>query len=60
MATVTTKTHRKAAPKPPSGKPENKAQYERFRQFAREHEADENPEAFDRKFRKIVPTKLSD
>ena len=29
-------------------------EYERFRQFAREHEADDDPEAFDRKFRKIV------
>ena len=40
---------------PPSRKIEDKAQYERFREFAREVEADDDPEAFDRKFRKIVP-----
>jgi hypothetical protein len=52
--TKTTKTTRKL---PPSQKIEDKAQYERFREFAREHEADDTPEGFDRKFRKIVPTK---
>jgi hypothetical protein len=46
----TTKTGRK----PPTQKIEDKAQYERFREFARDHEADDDPEAFDRKFRKIV------
>jgi hypothetical protein len=49
----------KATRKPPSQKIEDKAQYERFRQFAREHEADDDPEAFDRQFRKIVPPKAS-
>lgn len=49
------RTTKKATRKPPTQKIENKAQYERFRQFAREHEADDDPEAFDRKFRKIVP-----
>ena len=39
----------------PSHKIEDKAQYERFREFAREHETDDDPEAFDREFRKIVP-----
>lgn len=54
--TATTKIRRKAAPKPPSRKAEDKEQYERFREFAREHEADDDPEAFDRQFRKIVPS----
>jgi hypothetical protein len=51
------KTRAKTAAKPPSRKIEDKAQYERFREFAREHEADDSPEAFDRRFRKIVPPK---
>jgi hypothetical protein len=54
--TATTKTTRKPAPK---AKPGSKAQYERFREFAREVEADEDPEAFDRRFRKIVPPRRS-
>ena len=54
MATKTTKTTRKP---PPSQKIEDKAQYERFREFAREHEANDDPEVFDRKFRKIVSSK---
>ncbi len=53
----TTKTTERKAP--PSRKTEDKAQYERFREFAREVEADDNPEAFDRQFRKIVPPKSS-
>ena len=53
--TRTTKTAERKAP--PSRKIEDKAQYERFREFAREHGADDNPEAFDRRFRKIVPPK---
>jgi hypothetical protein len=57
MATVKTKTRSKAAPKPPSRKIEDKAQYERFREFAREHEANDDPKAFDRKFREIVSPK---
>jgi hypothetical protein len=54
MAKTATTTTRKPAPKP---KPGSKAQYERFREFAREVEADDNPEAFDRQFRKLVPPK---
>jgi len=45
---------RKAAKKAPSRKIEDKAQYERFREFAREVEANDDAEAFDRRFRKIV------
>lgn len=56
MATKT-KTRTKTASKPPLRKIEDKDQYERFREFARQHEADDDPEAFDRKFRKIVPPK---
>ena len=52
-----TRTTRKAIQKPPSRKIEDKAQYERFQEFAREVEADDDPEAFDRQFRKIVPPK---
>lgn len=52
--TAKTKTRSKAAPKSPSPKIEDKEQYERFRQFAREHEADDDPDAFDRRVRKIV------
>jgi hypothetical protein len=51
----TTKTAERKAP--PSRKIADKTQYERFREFAREHEADDDPEAFDRQFRKIVPPK---
>ncbi len=51
------KTKTKTASKPSSRKIEDKAQYERFREFAREVEADEDLEAFDRQFRKIVPPK---
>jgi hypothetical protein len=52
-----TRTTRKTAQKPPSRKIEDKDQYERFREFAREIESDDEPEAFDRRFRKIVPSK---
>jgi hypothetical protein len=51
-----TRTTRKTAQKP-SRKIEDKEQYERFREFAREVEADDDPEVFDRQFRKIVPPK---
>ena len=52
MATkATTKPVRKPAP---SRKADNPEQYERFREFAREIEADDDPEAFDRQFRKVV------
>jgi hypothetical protein len=50
-----TRTTRKTAQKAPSRKIDDKEQYERFRTFAREHETDDDPDAFDRKFRKIVP-----
>jgi hypothetical protein len=53
MATKVT-TRKPAAPKPPSRKAEDNAQYERFREFAREVEADDDPEAFDRAFRKAI------
>jgi hypothetical protein len=52
-----TKTRTKRAK--PSQKTEDKEQYKRFREFAREHEADEDPEKFDREFRKVVPPKSS-
>jgi hypothetical protein len=55
MAATKTKTAGKTARKPPRRKIEDKAQYERFREFARDVEADDDPEAFDRRFRKIVP-----
>ena len=55
--TTKTKTTKKASHKPPSRKIEDKAQYERFREFAREHEADDDPEAFDRVARKIVSSR---
>jgi hypothetical protein len=54
MAATKTRTTRKVANKPPSRKIEDKVQYERFREFAREVEADDDPEAFDRAARKIV------
>jgi hypothetical protein len=54
MATAKTKTRSKAAPKPPSRKIEDKAQYERFREFAREHEAEDDSASFDQRFRTIV------
>ena len=59
MATKARTTKQVATRKPPNQKIEDKAQYERFREFAREHEADDDPEAFDRRFRKIVPAKRS-
>jgi hypothetical protein len=49
------KTRTKTEPKTRKRKADDPEQYERFREFAREHEADDNPEAFDRQFRKIVP-----
>jgi hypothetical protein len=57
MATTKSKMTRKAVPKPPSRKIEDKAQYERFRKFAREHETNDDPKVFDRKFQKIVKPK---
>jgi hypothetical protein len=55
--TTQTKTGGEESSKAPSRKTEDKAQYDRFRQFAREHDADDDPEAFDRQFRKMVPPK---
>jgi hypothetical protein len=57
MSATKTRPTRKAVKKPPSRKIEDKVQYERFREFAREHGADDDPEAFDQRFRKIVPPK---
>ena len=57
MAKAKTKTRSKAAPKSLSRKIEDKGQYERFRAFAREMDADDSQEAFDRAFRKIVTPK---
>jgi hypothetical protein len=53
------KTTRPPAAKPPSRKTEDKTQYERFREAARELGTDDSPEAFDRAFGKIVPPKHS-
>ena len=52
-----TRTTRKTAQKPPRRKIEDKEQYERFREFAREVEADDDPEAFDRVARRIVSSR---
>jgi hypothetical protein len=54
-----TRTTRKTAQKPPSPtrKIDDQAQYKRFREFARQVETDDDPEAFDRRFQKIVPPK---
>jgi hypothetical protein len=57
MAKTKTKTRSKATAKPPSRKIEDKTQYERFREFAQEHGADDDPETFDRTFRVLVPPK---
>lgn len=54
-----TKTRSKAAPKPPSRKVADKAQFERFVEAAREAEVDEDPEALDRAFDKVAPHKAS-
>ena len=47
----------KAAPKPPSRKIADKAQFERFVEAARQAEVDEDPEALDRAFDKVVSPK---
>lgn len=57
--TVKTKTRSKAAPKPPNRKIEDKEQYQRFREFAREHEASDDPAEFDTAARKIIPHRPS-
>jgi hypothetical protein len=52
------KAPKPATPKTPrKRKPDNPEQYERFREFARQVEADDDPEAFDRTFRKLVTAK---
>jgi hypothetical protein len=55
------KAPRKPAPAPKTRKrkADDPAQYERFRAFAREQGADDDLEAFDRKFRKIVRPKTA-
>jgi hypothetical protein len=53
-AMTTRKAERKA---PPRQKIEDKEQYERFREFARKVETDDDPGAFDRRFRRILPPK---
>ena len=53
------KTTRTPAALPRSRKSEGNAQYERFREAARELGVDDSPETFDREFRKIVPPKSS-
>jgi hypothetical protein len=51
-----TKTAPKTAKKP-ARKTTDKAQFERFVETAREIGVDESPEALDRAFRKVVPSK---
>jgi hypothetical protein len=50
-----TKTRTKTEPKTRKRAAENPEQYKRFRDAAREYEADESSEAFEQAFRKIVP-----
>lgn len=59
VRTKTRKVRATAPNKPPSRKIEDKAQYGRFREFARAVEAADDPEVFDRTFRKIVPPRQS-
>lgn len=54
-----TKGTKPSGPKTRKRKADDLAQYERFRQMAREIGTDESPEVFDRVFEKIVPPKLS-
>jgi hypothetical protein len=54
---VRTKTRSTAPPKRRKPKADDPAQYERFRDAARELGTDDSPEAFDRAFEKIVPSK---
>lgn len=58
MAIAKTKTRSKAAaPKPPSRKIADKAQFERFVETARSVGVDEDPESLDRAFDKIAASK---
>jgi hypothetical protein len=54
---MATKTQAKTEPTTRKRKADDPEQFERFRKFAREVETDDDPEAFDRTFRKIVPSK---
>jgi hypothetical protein len=49
-----TRTPTRAEPKTRKRKADDAAQYERFREFAKTHETDENPETFDRRFMDLV------
>ena len=51
MAKTRTKTEPKKTRKRKADDPE---QYERFREFAREHETDDSPETFDRTFTELL------
>lgn len=51
------KTRTKSEPKTRKRKADDPEQYERFREFARQVDADDDPDAFDREFRKIVKPK---
>lgn len=51
---MATKMRTKAEPKTRKRKVDDPAQYERFREAAREHETDESEEAFERAFGRIV------
>lgn len=55
MAKTRTKT--RTEPKTRKRKADDPEQYRRFREFAREHEAGESEEAFERAFRKLIPSK---
>jgi hypothetical protein len=57
MATAKMKTRSKAAPKPPSRKIEDRAQFDRFVDTARKIGVDEDQGSLDRAFDKIEPTK---
>ena len=52
-----TKASGRSEPKSRKRKADDPEQYERFRAAARELETDDNPEAFDQVFQKIVPPK---
>ena len=54
---IKTRTKTRAEPRPPSRKVADKAQFERFVEAAQKAEMDEDPEAFDRAFDKIAPSR---
>lgn len=41
----------------PSAKPDDPEEYKRFLETAKEVEADEDPKAFEKAFKRVVPTK---